>query len=102
MNHLKDEIDRLRRKICLIDDKKMVHRLKTEDPDQISPENQKMHRYKQSVYLGSNDSIRNSTEVPTLSRYQRNTDKDALRRQDSNSIFMDKSQLKLVNSILQI
>ena len=54
MNLLKDEIDRLRRRIHLIEDNKIIHRMKTEDQDYPFPENQKLQRYKQSVYLGSN------------------------------------------------
>jgi hypothetical protein len=99
---LKDEIDRLRKKIYHIDGKRVINRLKTEDVDSNFSDNPKMQRFKQSFYMGSNDTIRNSTEMGVVSRYQRNTDKDAFRRQDSNSIFMEKSQVKLTSSILKL
>jgi hypothetical protein len=61
MSNLKDEINRLRRKIGHMDDRKAIQRLKTEDRDHLLPEHNKLQCYKQSFYLGSNDTIRNST-----------------------------------------
>jgi hypothetical protein len=58
---LKDEIDRLRKRIYHLDDRKIVHRLKTEDRDSFHQEQPKAQRYKQSFYMGTNDTIRNST-----------------------------------------
>jgi hypothetical protein len=98
---LKDEIDKLKRKIYHLDDRKVIQRLKTEDLDSPFPEQYKMQRYKQTFHMNSDDNIRNS-EVAAFSRYQRNTDKDTLRRQDSSSIFIDKSPTKLATSVLKM
>ncbi len=76
---LKDEIDRLRMKIYHLDEKKTIQRFKTEDIETSFIEQPKMQRYKQSFHMKSIDNIRNS-EVAVISRHQRNTDKDSLRR----------------------
>lgn len=43
---LKDEIDKLRRKIYDLNERKVVQRFKTEDVDSTFPEQPKIQRYK--------------------------------------------------------
>lgn len=52
--------------------------------------------------MDTNENIQNSTEVGTILRLPRNTDKDSLRRQETSSICLNKSQVELTSSILQV
>lgn len=101
MGELKGEIMRLRRQICLLEDRKLIQRMKTEDYDQVPPDI--LHRPKQSYHVASTINLRNSVEANPDPRCQRNTDKHCLGRQNnSNSFLMDNSQIHFTNSIIKL
>ena len=77
LSQLKDEIGKLRRHICLMDERKAIQRMKTEEVDERIL-NERSEHVKQSVHLANKALHWHSIEASNI-RIHRNTDKNTKR-----------------------